>query len=327
MFSGRLQRGPNALVLVIIMLFGLTIALPTDLLPEDVSMGGRDKVGHTESHSESQLACSPDDSSLKQFSLTAQYTDWEFTLGGTIDAWTFDGIIPAPLLCANLGDTIEVSLTNTLEVPVSFHVHLNPPEGVVNPEQVAPEQTGVFSFLADQAGTYLYHDLANGNEGTGRGLHGALIVRDGIPEVDHEIVVILGEYQPDYHPDTYAAIVNGFAFPYLPAWNFELGERVQVHLLNIGPSEEHTFHIHGHRWIDSDEGRPIDNKFLSPHSAVYHPEISRPEGFIPLASALVDDVSVFAFDADSAGEWMYHCHIYDHINAGMMGHLEVQEVE
>jgi FtsP/CotA-like multicopper oxidase with cupredoxin domain len=42
---------------------------------------------------------------------------------------------------------------------------------------------------------------------------------------------------------------------------------------------------------------------------------------------LADDVSVFAFDADSAGEWMYHCHIYDHINAGMMGHLEVQEVE
>ncbi|HIC75334.1 MAG TPA: hypothetical protein EYO98_01810, partial [Candidatus Poseidoniales archaeon] len=151
MFSGRLQRGPNALFLAIIILFGLTIALPTELLLEDVSMGGRDKVGHTESHSESQLACSPDDSYLKQFSLTAQYTDWEFTLGGSIDAWTFDGIIPAPLLCANLGDTIEVSLTNTLEVPVSFHVHLNPPEGVVNPEQVAPEQTGVFSFLANQA--------------------------------------------------------------------------------------------------------------------------------------------------------------------------------
>ena len=51
MFSGRLQRGSNALCLVIIILFGLTIALPTELLPEDVSMGGRDKVGHTESHS------------------------------------------------------------------------------------------------------------------------------------------------------------------------------------------------------------------------------------------------------------------------------------
>ena len=132
MFSGRLQRGPNALFLVIIILFGLTIALPAELLLEDVSMGGRDKVGHTESHSESQLACSPDDSSLKQFSLTAQYTDWEFTLGGSIDAWTFDGIIPAPLLCANLGVTIEVTLTNSLAVPVSFHGHLNPLASVAN---------------------------------------------------------------------------------------------------------------------------------------------------------------------------------------------------
>ncbi len=92
-------------------------------------------------------------------------------------------------------------------------------------------------------------------------------------------------------------------------------------------SEEHTFHIHGHRWLDVDEGRPIDNKFLSPHSAVHHPELPAPEGFIPLANALAADVAVFEFNASAEGEWMYHCHVYDHINAGMMGHLTVGDVE
>ena len=153
------------------------------------------------------------------------------------------------------------------------------------------------------------------------------IVRDSIPEVDHEIVVLMGEFQPAYHPDTYAAVINGRAFPWMPRWNFDTDEQVRVYLVNAGPSEEHTFHIHGHRWLDADEGRPIDNKFLSPHSAVHHPELPAPEGFIPLANALAADVAVFEFNASAEGEWMYHCHVYDHINAGMMGHLTVGDVE
>ena len=320
-----MKQSNNALIIVIILLLGLTIAAPTSLLPEEVSLDGRTAIGHIEAHSEPQLACQTDDSPVKHFSMTARAVEWEFTLGGSVDAWTFDGAVPGPLLCVNTGDEIEVTLTNLLDVAASFHVHLPAKEGVENPQQVAPGEAGVFAFVANESGTYLYHDLANGNEGTGRGLHGALIVRDGPPQVDHEIVVILGEYQPDYHPGTYAATINGFAFPYLPMWNFEEGERVQVHLLNVGPSEEHTFHVHGHRWVDADAGRPIDNKFLSPHPAVHHPETTRPEGFVPLASALADDVTVFTFDANSVGEWMYHCHIYDHINAGMMGHLMVEE--
>jgi FtsP/CotA-like multicopper oxidase with cupredoxin domain len=316
-----MESDTRPLALLIVILISFSLVTTPDILGAEESEAPP-MVGHMADHEESQLACTADDSTLKRFSLTAEAVAWEFTAGVTIDAWTYGGAIPGPALCANVGDTIEVTLTNDLDVPVSFHVHL-PEIGSVG--DVAPGETGVYSFNASAAGTYLYHDTANGVGGLGHGLQGALIVRDGVPDVDHEIVVILGEFQPDYHPGIYAAIINGHAFPWLPMWNFIAGERVAVHLLNAGPSEEHTFHIHGHRWLDADEGRAIDNKFLSPHAAVHHPDVERPEGFVGLGTALAGDVAVFEFSADATGEWMYHCHIYDHINAGMMGHLMVED--
>ena len=319
----KVLQGPNSLVLIIAIMVALSLAFPSDLILDESAQTAPDSVGHIEPHDQPQPACNPDNSTVKHFSLTAGETHWQFTAGGTIDAWTFDDAVPGPLLCVNVADTLVVTLSNELSVPVSFHVHLPEANGSQNPSQVEPGEVAIFSFVAEQAGTYLYHDTTNGNEGLGKGLHGALIVRDGQPDEDHEIVVILGEFQPDYHPGTYAAIINGNAFPWLPNWHFELGESVRVHLLNAGPSEEHTFHIHGHRWLDSDEGRPIDNKFLSPHAAVFHPDTERPEGFVGLGKALVGDVAEFEFEATASGEWMYHCHIYDHINAGMMGHLHV----
>jgi FtsP/CotA-like multicopper oxidase with cupredoxin domain len=333
---GTTVREYSLVILFTFFVVVATLTAPTDLFTKIDPFEGQEVVGHTEPHEGAQLAC-PDEgavdnetneTAIRSYSLTAKEVSWEFTAGGSIDGWTFNGAVPGPQLCANLGDWIEVTLTNEMSVPVSFHLHLPASENAsFNPTEVAPGAVGIYYFEAEAAGTYLYHDLANGNEGVGRGLYGALIVRDSVPDVDHEIVVIMGEYQPDYHPGTYAGTINGMAFPWMPMWNFEQGERVRIHLLNAGPSEEHTFHVHGHRWLDSDEGRPIDNKFLSPHSAVYHPEVEAPEGFVGLSRALAVDVTTLDIVMEAAGEWMYHCHVYDHINAGMMGHLMVEEVE
>ncbi len=321
--------GPRVIIALLLVLLIIVTASPSSgLLGEEFDPLANVPIeGHLGGHTEPQLACTTDDSTTVEVNLTAQATEWQFTAGTTIDAWTFGNALPGPVLCADIGDRIEVNLNNELSVPVSFHVHLPAANGSSNPESVAPGAAATYAFTATTAGAYLYHDLANGNEGIGRGLYGVLIVRDSIPEVDHEIVVLMGEFQPAYHPDTYAAVINGKAFPWMPRWNFDTDERVRVYLVNAGPSEEHTFHIHGHRWLDADEGRPIDNKFLSPHSAVHHPELPAPEGFIPLANALAADVAVFEFNASAEGEWMYHCHVYDHINAGMMGHLTVGDVE
>lgn len=277
-------------------------------------------VGHTAPHAAPQLACEAAAGGVARATLVAQETTWTFAAGASVPAWTFGGDVPGPVLCANEGDTVEVTVENRLPVAVSFHTHL--PALAANAD-VPPGGVGTFSFRADQAGVYPYHDLANGNVGTARGLQGVLLVRNGTVDADHEVVMVLGEVNAATFPDTYAATVNGRAFPRIPHYGFERGERVLVHLVNFGPAEEHTLHIHGHRWRDVGDGRPIDNKFVSPHTAVGHADLGVPEGVVAMTHALAADRASFLFLAESEGEWMMHCHVYDHINAGMTGMLTV----
>lgn len=287
-----------------------------DLAPE------AGKVGHLAAHAAPALLCSPQPGGTQRHALVADEVGWDVTDGTRLDGWAFNGSMPGPALCANLGDVVEVTVENRLAVPLLFHLHL-PSVGEAGP--VAPGARATFVFTAAREGAHLYHDVANGNEGLARGLHGLLLVRNGTPDVDHEIQVVLGEVQPQVHPDTYAGTVNGKAFPRIPHFVFAKDERVLVHLVNAGPGEEHTLHVHGHRWRDAGDGRVIDNKFLSPHARTGHPDLPQYEGVIPMAHALAADTATFLFLAEEEGEWMVHCHVYDHINAGMMGMLTVGE--
>lgn len=309
---------PAALVALLVALVG-AVALTPELVfgRDDGAMPAA--LGHTAAHDAPQLACGPSAEPVKRFQLRAEPAPWTFTAGGAVDGWTFNGTVPGPLLCANLGDTVEVTVENRLDVPVLFHTHLPTNDTTA----AAPGTTRTYAFRATTAGTFVYHDLASGHAGTARGLAGVLLVRNGTPDVDHEIVMVLGEVNPEVHPGSYAATVNGLSFPHVPHYVFERGERVLVHLVNLGPGEEHTLHIHGHRWHDAADARPIDNKFLSPHTAVAHPEIPLPAGVVSMTHALAEESADFLFLAETEGEWMYHCHVYDHINAGMTGMLTV----
>ena len=66
-----------------------------------------------------------------------------------------------------------------------------------------------------------------------------------------------------------------------------------------GGIEAHTFHIHGHSWVDSD-GLLTDNIQLSPGT-----------------------YKTFEFQEDRAGEWLVHCHFPNHMAGGMMTRYDV----
>jgi DNA-binding beta-propeller fold protein YncE/plastocyanin len=90
----------------------------------------------------------------------------------------------------------------------------------------------------------------------------------------------------------------------------EEGEKVRFHVLGLG-DETHAFHLHGHRWADTQTEKSdiIDVKEITPlqrHSFV-----------------------ITASDNDGADEtggneaWMYHCHVFEHMEAGMSGMMMV----
>jgi len=86
------------------------------------------------------------------------------------------------------------------------------------------------------------------------------------------------------------------------------GAKVRYHVLGLG-DETHAFHLHGHRWVDAQGGSAdiIDVKEI-----------------VPLQRhTFVVEVSDNGNDLDETEGWMYHCHVFAHMQAGMSGMMMV----
>lgn len=131
-------------------------------------------------------------------SLTAAPAEVDFA-GKTAKTWTF-GSLPAPVIRANVGDTIQAMLTNHLPEETTVHWHgvalRNDMDGVPHLTQDAVPAGGTFryDFTVAHPGTYWFHP----HVGTqlDRGLYGALLVDDPADPgaYDQEWVIILDDW-------------------------------------------------------------------------------------------------------------------------------------
>jgi FtsP/CotA-like multicopper oxidase with cupredoxin domain len=135
--------------------------------------------------------------------LEARETEWEFVPGVMTRAWGYNGQVPGPVIEANVGDVLEVRLTNSLPEPTTIHWHglrlPAPMDGTENVQHaIAPGQTFTYRFFLPDAGTFWYHPHSNETIQLERGLYGALIVREpGEPELDAERVLVLDDVALD----------------------------------------------------------------------------------------------------------------------------------
>ena len=95
--------------------------------------------------------------------LDARETEWEFAPGQTICGFTYNGHVPGPLIEANVGDTVQVRLTNNLPQATTIHWHgirvpaeMDGTEAVQPP--VEPGETFEYRFVVPDAGTFWYQD-------------------------------------------------------------------------------------------------------------------------------------------------------------------------
>ena len=134
---------------------------------------------------------------VRTFILTAKHDFVSTSDGGSHYAWGYSfGTdlpmqYPGPTLIVNQGDTVKIVLNNTLPVQVS--IVFPGLQGVTatggNPGLLTREAPAVplsedaaipgptYTFVADKAGTYLYHSGTNADLQVEMGLVGALIVR------------------------------------------------------------------------------------------------------------------------------------------------------
>jgi manganese oxidase len=214
-------------------------------------------------------------------------------------------LIPGPLIRARVGDRLRVHFKNmdrTLRNPHSMHFHgveyAPSSDGAYVPGfsgrdgNVRPGQTWTYKLTAgrDSAGVWPYHDhspsMHHSLEG---GLWGMLSIRGRHErKADREFVSVLAPMQ-DFQT------INGTAFVgNTPIPRAKVGDLVQWDVMAIG-SEHHTFHVHGHRWRTA-AGVPEDTRTLGPAESFR-----------------------VRWRENAPGTWLYHCHVEQHMEQGMIG--------
>src|SRR5687767_1512866 len=133
--------------------------------------------------------------------LEARVAPVEIAPGVTVQAWTYDGGIPGPLIRVRVGDRLVVRFANQLPQPTTVHWHgLRIPiqmDGVPGHSQpdVPPGGTFTYDFVVPDAGLFWYHPHILSAAQVGFGLYGALLVEDPADPVgvEDEIVLVLSD--------------------------------------------------------------------------------------------------------------------------------------
>ncbi|MFO1539068.1 MAG: multicopper oxidase domain-containing protein [Chloroflexota bacterium] len=184
--------------------------------------------------------------------------------GYTMEAWTFGGQVPGPVIRVKVGDTINVDLKNPASSRLSHSVDFHSSQVAWNDEMtsIAPGEEKVYTWTADYAGVWMYHcGTAPALHHIANGMYGMVIVEpaDGLPPVDVEYALVQGEWYFDGHglpasltkaaeaaPAPDWVVFNGIAKQYadhpLPV---PTGGRVRLFVLDAGPSVDSSFHVVG----------------------------------------------------------------------------------
>jgi FtsP/CotA-like multicopper oxidase with cupredoxin domain len=158
-----------------------------------------------------------------------------------------------------------------------------------------------------------YHSHINEPAETNRGLLGPIVITkkgfaraDGGPkDVDREFVTAFFIFNElDGEEPGLMHGINGYIFGNLQGITMKAGDRVRWYVLGMGNEVDmHSPHWHGKtvRVGASGNSHRTDTIELVPGSMV-----------------TVD------MKADNPGEWMLHCHVADHIDAGMLTTYEIE---
>jgi len=289
-----------------------------------------------------------------------EYTDDTFkTLSPVPDAWKHLGML-GPVIRAEVGDTIKVVFKNNATRAYSVHPHgvfyTKASEGAgysdgttgtdTADDAVAPGATHTYTWeVPERAGPgpmdpssviWAYHSHVDETMDTNTGLIGPMIITkagmsgsDGKPkDVDREFVTLFTvtneglSWYLDQNTKTFAGgaastadggaafeesnlmhNINGYVWGSMPLADMTMkkGERVRWYLIGMGTEVDlHTPHWHGQTVLW--QGMRSDMMELLPMS-------------MKTADMVPDDV----------GTWLFHCHVNDHFDAGMITRYRVTE--
>lgn len=301
--------------------------------------------------------------SVYKKTLYFEYTDATFTTKKAVaPEWLHLGNL-GPIIRAEVGDTIKVHFMNKSSLPNKFTMHphgvlydkasegaayVSDPSDFINGNGVSPGATFTYTWeVPERAGPgpadgpsvmWMYHSHVNEPQDENTGLVGPMIIYKkgamkpvGAVGIDREFVVLfkvndendsfhfednvlaktqLSQVQLDavnaaggFDPEANLMhSMNGYVYGNLPleTMTMKKGENVRWYLMSMGTEVDlHTPHWHGNSLLTMGGMRTdvVD--------------------VLPAQMIMADMVP------DNIGTWLFHCHVNDHIKAGMIARYRV----
>jgi manganese oxidase len=255
----------------------------------------------------------------KVFDLVAKITDWERAPGDVVQAWTYNGVVPAPSIHLELGDKAQFRLRNELPIGTDLHLHGlkvdNKFDGVapITQKLIEPGQTFTYEYTANELAVAMYHPHFHSQIGLPNGMFGTVFVGQvPIPrgrtiggEVVPDDVKIAQEFPMVLNDSGVIGYsLNGKSFPATAPIVAGRGDWVLFHYFNEG-TQIHPMHLHQFdQIVIAKDGYQLDYPFVADTLNVAPGE---------RYSVLVQ--------LDKPGTWVWHCHILPHVEGedGMFG--------
>lgn len=254
-----------------------------------------------------------------RFELTASIVDWEVAPGEIVQAWAYNGMVPGPRIDVEVGDTVELELTNELPLGTDIHWHgIDVPfdqDGVapITQDLVTNGETFTYRFTTTEPAIGMYHAHAHGHEAVPNGLFGTFYVGQvddvagrtisGI-EVPADLVIAQDIPMVVNDAGVIGLTINGKSFPATEPVVVDAGDWIRVTYFNEG-LQVHPMHLHGfEQLVVAKDGEPLDAPYAADTILV-----SPGERYTVLVHAELE------------GTWVWHCHILNHVESdqGMFG--------
>jgi FtsP/CotA-like multicopper oxidase with cupredoxin domain len=278
-----------------------------DKMMEDVAMNFPAKTIGTGNN---ELAYTMSDDGYKVFSLVAKIIPWEVEPGKIVDGWSYNGMIPGPIMHANVGDKIRIVLKNELPESTSLHLHgvrvPNSMDGVdpYTQKPIEPGATFNYEWTAEEPSVGMYHSHHNAQVQVPNGLAGAILIgdwkatamaaaggrtHDANNVAEQEVVMVLND------SGTIGLSLNGKSFPATSPYSLAIGESMVVHYYNEG-NMTHPMHLHQPSGlVVAKDGIVLESPFWA-----------------DTLNVAPGERWTVVYTPKDAGVWAWHCHILTH---------------
>lgn len=264
----------------------------------------------------------------KYFELTTEITQWETEPGRIVDAWSYNGIVPGPVINVDVGDKVRIRIINKLPMGTDVHWHgirtPNSEDGVapLTQELIEAGTEYEYNFTAERNAIGMYHAHHHGQMQVPNGLFGVFQIGETpIPRgqtisgqtipADIEIALDIPMVLNDAGVIGYS--LNGKGFPATQPYVVNKGDWITITYYNEG-LQIHPMHMHQFpQLIIAKDGIPLDQPY-----------------YADTVNVAPGERYTVLVNPDTVGTWVWHCHILSHVERdtgmfGMVTALVVQE--